>query len=223
MVDPRGEEGSAPPGTTLTGRLLSAYLAGDREAERRVFEAHSAWLVRQAKGHRRAAGLRKHVALEDLVDEVFLRTLTSGKLAELAELESGALRRYLAGKLDDVVNDMYRRLGAAKRGDGRAPAPLEPAGDEPAAPRADAGLHSRGATPTSDLRARELVDLVRELLDAREWEIWRRCELEQESSVALASESGTSDAAVRGVLHRARKKVLLGLARRLGEPPRDAD
>lgn len=206
---------SAVRSATLTGELLASYFAGNRESERRLFEQECGDLLKRARSHRLARSLRRHASPEELVNEVFLRVLGSGKLLEFIDCETGSLRRYLSGKLDDVCRDMCRRVGAEKRGGGREPASIHQDNDGESRP--EFMLTSGGATPTSDAREKELSELVRGLLGTRDWEIWRRCELEGESSVEIAREIGGTDASVRGVLHRARQKVVLALADRLTE------
>ncbi len=205
---------------TTTRTLIEKYLSGDRESERQLFEAHRSELVARVGSSQWMSGLSAHVTPEDLVDEVFLRALSSGFLRHFEDRGRGSLTRALAAILDDVAVDTYRRLGASKRG-GRVVARSYDRQDEVQDTRqGTVALPSREVTPTSNARARELLKLCQELLEPREWEVWRLCELEGLDSPAVAERLNTSDAAVRGVLHRARKRILRALAGELPDSER---
>ena len=115
--------------------------------------------------------------------------------------------------LDRVLADVYRRHGARKRpgrlaqGKGHA--------EESDEPEESDRLLSLEPTPTSSVRAKELIELCREHLDEREWQVWSLTEVDGLDSPAIASRMDISDAAVRGVLRRARKKLLEVLVSRL--------
>lgn len=194
-------------GPTRTHRLLDRWRMGDREAERRLFERHRSALMERVVRATWMRGLHKWSTPEDLVDEVFLRALASGLLSSFQDPDKGALERALAKMLKDVAVDTYRRHGAQIRGEGREPLRYDHASEAEPSPLNAQSLSTGGATPTSNAREKELLELCETHLNARELEVWRLCEVRGLDSPTAASELGTSAEAVRGVRHRARKKM----------------
>ena len=198
------------PGPTLTRELLERYLSGDRESEARLFEGHRDDLVRRVRSASWMSGLRGLVTPEDLVQEVFVRALSSGMLRDFEDRGRGSLARALAKVLDDVAVDTYRRHGTLKRGGG---VPGLQARDEAAEEgEVAASSPARDATPTSNAREKEILELCRDVLEPREWQVWQLSEVEGLDSRAVAERLGATPAAVRGVLHRARKRILRRMA-----------
>jgi len=199
-VDP--ERDATPP-----RMLISSYLAGDRAAEQSLFHKHSELLLRKVRSHPWMAGLRKHASPEDVVNEVFLRALSSGVLRTLEPRERGALSRVLFKILDRVLTDMYRRHGAAKRD-----LPMTSTGSDTEGRGVgywiDGAVPSDATTPTSSARVRELLEICRAHLTEREWEVWRRVEIEGLGAQGAAEALGLSPSAVRSLTFRARAKML---------------
>jgi len=204
------------PASTVTAELLDQYLAGDRESERLLFERHRAELIDRARSARWMRGLHRYTTPEDLVGEVFVRALSSGLLRHFESRGSGSLGGALAKVLGDVAVDAYRRHGATKRGAGLRAFSLEEHGTE-ARMTGDRRLPGEATTPTSSARQHELLELCRAVLPAREWEVWWMCEVEGRDSPSVAATLGVSDSAVRGTLHRARKRILREMSRRLAD------
>ena len=197
--------------TILTKELLALYRRGDTEAERRVFETHRNMLLEEATRHRLMRFLKRFSTPEDVVDEVLLRALSSGLLTDrFQDRGRGSLRKMLSRVLDRVLLDGCRRHGAAKRGEGRRDASL----DAPAEGSDEAGsglpepVLSGEPTPTSNARASELIELCRRHLNDREWSVWSLIEVEGLDPGAAAERLDESPASVRGVLFRARAKLL---------------
>lgn len=162
------------------------------------------------------SGLAAHLTPEDLVDEVFLRVLSSGFLRRFEDQGQGSLAKALAAILDDMAVDAYRRFGAAKRGGAAALHSYDQHAEVDETHGGAATIASRESTPTSDARASELLELCRTVLEPREWEVWRLFELEGLDSAAVAQRLGTSDAAVRGIFRRSRLRILRALAKKEG-------
>lgn len=200
---------------TRTRVLLERYLAGDRESESRLFDRHRSELLARARRASWMPGIVRHTTPEDLVQETFVRALSSGMLRRFEDRGAGSLGRALEKVLGNVAVDVSRRHGSLKRGSGRFGLSLDAdAGPDSELAREVPDLASAGTTPTAAARGRELVDLCRELLPPREWEVWYASEVERLDSVEVAARVQASPAAVRGVLHRARKRVLGELVRR---------
>jgi RNA polymerase sigma factor (sigma-70 family) len=193
-----------PAFPTLTRELLVRYLAGSYEAERRLFERMRPGLLQRARRHRLPPSLEP----EDAVQEAFWRVLSSGLLSRFEDRGPGSLEAALVSVLDRTVKDMLRRAGARKR-----------SGELVKVPRGRSGFAlgiepeptGREVTPTSNARHSELEELCRRTLGEREWEAWRRVELGGWSAVDAAEELGESAASVRGLLFRARQKLVKAL------------
>lgn len=193
------------PGT-VTRDLLERYLAGDRESERRLFERHRELLVTRARGHRAMAPLRYQCTAEDAVDEVFLRALSSGALSRFEDRGRGSLQSLLTTILDRTLVDIARRAAARKRDANVSGCIGDLQGERGHSVLEEAV--ARDPTPTGEVRANELLDLCRSLLDEREWRAWELVEHLGLSSVEAADRLGTTSAAVRGLLLRSRKKLI---------------
>jgi DNA-directed RNA polymerase specialized sigma24 family protein len=74
-----------------------------------------------------------------------------------------------------------------------------------------AACAGRDPSPTSEARYRELADFCRSTLSPREWDVWRRVEIERVPAVEAAAALGLSPSAVRALAFRARQKILQGL------------
>ena len=64
-------------------------------------------------------------------------------------------------------------------------------------------------TPTSDARVSELQDLAKEHLGQREYDVWSLIELDAYTPSEVAVVLSESPSAIRGVLHRARRKLAM--------------
>ncbi len=206
-----------------TRDLLNGYLSGNRQAECELFEQHRERLLQRVQREHWMAGLSKYASPEDLVGEVFVRALSSGLLLDFTSRGSGSLSKLLFKLLDNVAVDTYRRHGAGKRGGGRMPASYD-AGDEGAKTGHGApAVASMDTTPTSKVRAGELLERCRAALEPREWEIWHMAEVEGFDSLEIAERLNTTDSAARGVLRRARNKLLTKLTEFVCTDPGIAD
>jgi len=202
------------PDPARTRALLERALGGDGQAERRLFESLRRILHDQARRHRLMKLVARTATEDDVVGEVWLRFYSAGSFAAFEDRGPGSLRRFLGIVLDRTMVDMVRRARAHKRtGDGRH-VPLEETGPGTDAPRERCGLVSKDPTPTSRARESEMAELCRRELDEREGEVWRQVEIEGCSSVEVAARLGLTPAAVRGVLFRARAKLIRALEKR---------
>lgn len=201
------DQGGQSLGATLTRELIARFLAGDRGAELRLFEKQRAHLLERARTHRLMEQLKKRCTPEDVVSEVFLRVMASGALASFEDRGRGSLRNLLFTVEDRVMVSMLRRETAEKRSANVLPLSCDwEEGRDMSQPAA-----TGDPTPTSNARMTELLELCQKHLDAREWEIWRMAEVEGLDSPEIAKKLGTTSAAVRGVLFRARGKLVQAL------------
>lgn len=206
--------GRSADSPTLTRDLLARYLAGDFEAEAKLFERYRAALVQKAVRHPRMRAVAREVAAEDVVQEVMWRVLSSRMLGAFEDRGRGSLEAALETVLERTLVDMGRRFGASKRGGDRVKGSLD-------APELDGRKRSESlpadqTTPTSNARSNELVELCRRVLEPREREAWELVELRGFDSNEAAVKLGTSGAAIRGLLLRARGKLVRALGERGG-------
>ncbi|MCP3917342.1 MAG: sigma-70 family RNA polymerase sigma factor [bacterium] len=192
-----------PSSAAPTHELLQRYLVGDRIAEERLFERHRALLVDHARSHKWMRGVAMHVTPEDVVDEVFLRALSSGLLGRWSDPESGTLRKALFQITTRVLADTYRRHGTIKRGAIAA---------EPDAARTLDAAPSDAPTPTSQVRSADMIEVCRRALTEREWRVFEMRHVRGLEPGEVAAELGETPAAIRGVWRRARIKAAVALA-----------
>jgi RNA polymerase sigma factor (sigma-70 family) len=195
---------------TLTRELLVRYRAGDLRAERRLFERFRDVLLVRARANSLFRTHGRHVSAEDVVQEVFWRAVSSGLLQRFEDRGSGSLERALGVVLERTLVDTARRLGAQKRATEGQAVELESLAHDDRR-RGERGLVSPEATPTSRARASELIQESRAQLDDNEWDVWRMVELDGIAQVEVAGLTGSTLAAVRGTLFRAREKLIRNL------------
>lgn len=205
------------PDPVRTRHLLERALAGDRACESRLFGELSIVLRHEARAHRLMPLLRRSASEEDVVNEAWVRFYSARAYERFEDRGPGSLRRFLVVIVDRVLHDWLRRASAGKRIAGGEALSLESLAD--GGDSREIGVaQSREPTPTKSVRDGELLALVREALDERERLVWERIEVEQRSSIEVAHELGISDSAVRGVIHRARAKLIGSKAARALEP-----
>lgn len=152
--------------------------------------------------------LRAHMAPEDVVDEVFVRALGSGYLRRFEPHGKGSLRAALGQILRHVIADCHRRYRAEKR---RLPSTSP---GRPSAVRVDPNdVAAAMPHPSESLRVAELVAMCRQVLTPREWQAWDLVEIQELTSTEAAGVLGASASAVRGLVARAREKLVDHLSR----------
>ncbi len=193
--------------STRTGTLLSRASSGDLIAAQRLFAMQRPTLLARARIDRRLQLARKHgVEAEDVVGEVFRRAFASNLFVEFEDRGPGSLAAALGKVLDFALNDVLRRANAIKRGANVRTVSCD-GGDDGETSSASA-IPARDPTPTSNARVNELIELCRGHLDDREWRAWSRVELEGLDVAMVAAELGVTPSAVRGILFRARTKLM---------------
>jgi RNA polymerase sigma factor (sigma-70 family) len=206
------EEGDSP-----THVPLDRWRSGDESAFA-VLHARFAPLLRvRVRRHRVWPMLARRLELDDVVQELWARAMPAVR-TQFRSDGPGSLHAFLGRVCDRLVVDIARRLYAQKR-DERAARDLGTGFDV-----VDGARPGRSApvTPTGHARFAELTSIARASLSEREFEAWRLVELEQFSSDEAAFAMRCSGAAVRGLLLRARTKLVARLAA-TGVPPDGVD
>lgn len=191
--------------TTLTRDLLARMLAGDFDAERRLFEHHRAVLLEKARRHPSLRRLRHRVAAEDVVQEVFWRALSARLFARFEDRGRGSLEALLTTLLECTLVDALRRSGAQKRGAFQSIRSLELVEDQ--------ARVGDPVAPSSEVTTDDLLQFCRSQLRTQEWVIWRAVELTGRDTESIGREWGLTPSAVRSHLFRARQKLITALGR----------
>jgi len=202
--------GHDPAGSqAATRELVRLYLRGQHGPARRLFEIHRELLLKRVRSHPLARQTRTRASAEDIVSEVFVRALSSGLFDRFEDRGPGSLRNALFTVLERTLVDMLRRAGTVKRGANARPLSLDEVGTTDGT-LVDA-IPSRDPNPSSLARSHELEELCRSVLEEREWRAWQLVEMEGRSSAEAAERLGSSPAAIRGLLFRARAKLVRAL------------
>lgn len=200
-----------PEDTQRTAPLLAGYLAGDRDAARRFFERFRAELVARAERHPLLPALGPTVSAEDVAQEVLYRVTSSRSFERFVDHGSGSVGNFLGQIVENTLIDLARRQSSQKRGGARPIASLDAGPDDTGAREQ---VHDPAPTPTSDVRAREYLELGRIELSDREWYAWSRREIEKAPAHEVAAHLGVTPAALHSIVHRSRLKLIRALRER---------
>ena len=145
-----------------------------------------------------------------MAQEALCRALSSGLFQRVEDRGRGSLRNVLFRVLDRTFLDALRRQNAAKRSANelRLVGDEEGTGAHPLAGLVDA----REPTPTSTARAREWIARCQRVLTPREWAVWSAVEVEGLSPAQAAERCGIGGNAARGLLLRARTRLIRELS-----------
>ncbi|HEX5051941.1 MAG TPA: sigma-70 family RNA polymerase sigma factor [Planctomycetota bacterium] len=180
---------------------------GDDEAFAALHTRFTPLLRARIRRHRAWPLLANHFEADDVLQEIWARAVPAAK-SSFCHNGEGSLLAFLSRVADREVIDLARRHRAQKRGRG-GPASLATGFDAP-----DATRPGRPAptTPTGHARLSELRAMARTLLSDREHEAWDLVEIQQYSAEEAAIALQCSASAVRGLLLRARAKLVACLS-----------
>jgi RNA polymerase sigma factor (sigma-70 family) len=186
--------------------LLARWRAGSEQAFREMAERHLPRLEARIRRHPGWRLLHGHYQISDLVQDVWARAMPIVRNNFKCN-GPGALLAFLTTIADRTVVDLVRSHRSQKRGRGgasRLPTGYETASAMPGTPAPE--------TPTSQARVSEITRIAREVLTEREHEAWERVEVHGFAAVEAAFAMNCTSASVRGLLLRARAKII----RRIG-------
>lgn len=150
--------------------------------------------------------LEPRYQLDDVVQEVWARVIPVARKS-FRPSGAGSFLAFLGTLCDRCMVDLARRGTARKRGEGEQPHSLDARSDGKDATPAG----GRSETPTSHARCSELEEIARTVLGERELAAWEQVELQDYTAPEAGLALDCSDAAVRGLLLRARAKLVLRL------------
>ena len=198
------------PEAEATRALLDSALAGDAEAQKRLFVEYSGFLRALARAHSAMSVLRRRqIDEEDVAQEAWRETFQKEVLTAFEWRGPGSLRRLLATVLNRTAQDLLKGEQAEKRGGGRAQLTLSALEDTRGVIQVS---QEREAAPTASARDGEMDEIAEGILGARLWEIWRLSQRESYTSEEIGRRLGLSDSHVRKLLGQARRQLLEGLA-----------
>jgi DNA-directed RNA polymerase specialized sigma24 family protein len=193
--------------TRPTRELVDLARAGSTHAARRLFDGLRPNLIARVSEHAAFAALDRIVTPDDVITELWLRFLALPPGAAPDYAKQLAFRSFLFSLLDRTLADLAGRFAAAG-----ATLPIA----RPARVRRGANVAPRAAQrPDAELRA-----VCAGILDADELAIWRCAAAIGASTEDIALRMGIPAATVRGLMFRARGKVIAALARRIGHARR---
>jgi DNA-directed RNA polymerase specialized sigma24 family protein len=192
----------------VTAELLAGYLAGEREAAARLFERFRGELLRRARRHPLMGAVSRVHTPEDVAQDVLTRALRADLFTRYQDRGPGTLGALLGVVLTHTLEDHARRLGALKHGGGELPTSLDASGDD--GPQRER-LAAPQPSPSAEVRATDVLERSRRLLEPHEWDLWRLLEVDGLRPEDIAGLVGRTSASVRGVLFRARLKLVAGL------------
>jgi RNA polymerase sigma-70 factor (ECF subfamily) len=171
------------------------------------------------------------------------RDLTQAFFADLLAQQSvgavepgrGRFRSYLLGAVKHFLAEAHRKAGAAKRGGGEAPLPLQPSGGvetttelqvaDPAGPPPDAWFDRHWAAALVDRAAAALASDSQAAGRAHQFgalKPWLLGNLPSQSQAETAAQLGLSEGALKVAIHRLRKRfrelVKAQIAQTVGDP-----
>lgn len=154
-----GKDDLPEPGWTEA--QLARARQGDQDAWRALFQAYEPDLLAAARREVRARGARGITTPEDVLGEVFERVVSNALLEpERFEYQGpGSLAKYLRQVVRNVVADIARRAGAAKR----PPNVQVPSGNESGMARYEVTAFrvvAADPTPTSVAREHEIREMI---------------------------------------------------------------
>ena len=203
MTDPQ-------PQAEATRILLELALAGDAEAQRRLYSEYSGFLVACARSHPAMPMLRRRqIDEEDVAQEAWHEAFEKRTLIRFEYRGPGSLRKYLATVLNRTAQDLAKAERAEKRGGGRVPLALGELEDTEGVIQVS---QEREAAPTSRARDKELEGRTERILGPRLWDIWRLAQREGFTSEEIGCRLGLSDSHVRKLYGEAKRRLLEGLA-----------
>lgn len=199
---PDEPQGSPAPPTLA---YLDAWKNGDERAFAALHERFTPLLRRRVQRHDAWATLKGHCQIEDALQQLWNNALPALR-TKFQHNGPGSLEAYLGRITDDTLTSLLRAHLAQKRGRGGAK-PL-PTDFDSASPKPGAAAPE---SPTGHARASEFARLAHEVLSEREHEAWELVELMSFTSDEAALALGTTASAVRGLLLRARTKLIARL------------
>lgn len=186
-----------------TEQTLSRWQSGDEGAFVKLHERFTPIVAIRISRNRSWHLLSKGYEVGDVVQEVWKRVLCTTR-----EKFEPSFLGFLQAVTDNCIVDLLRRQGARKRGEGGSSNTLDTQAVSHAVPKP--GL-PEVETPTSRARASELQSIAREELNEREHLAWDLVEMKgytaEEAGLAMGDQGG-SGSSVRGLLKRARSKLV---------------
>lgn len=198
------EKNSPPddPEPTLdwdTEHELSRFRDGDGVAKNDFCSHYMDPIARWVRTHPYWPVVSRRHEVDDLVDEIWHKVLDRGGWERFTYRGKGSFEAWLRSVVDNAVKDRSRRDHARKRDGG------DPVGwqgrDDPA------DSFSTEPTPSCGAVTGEMLEVAARVLARDEYVAWYRKDYLGYSHAEVSRVLERSEAGVRGLLHRARRKL----------------
>ena len=197
------------PKSRHTRELVECAIGGDTEAEARLFGS----LEPKLRSHLRCHRSLPRSEEDDAVQEVWLRFLQARALGYYLEHDTspGVLLRILLWHARRVVVDLGRRRYSLRNLANEIATSIDRVlGETDGGP--SAAPLCCDATQSSNARAMEILGIARDTLLPEENRVWRLRALAGLSFADIGKRVGKTEAQVRPLHHRARRKLMQRLA-----------
>jgi len=198
-------------GACDTAAHVTRWQAGDEIAFAALHERFTPLLRERVVRSKWWPLFASRAQVDDLVQEIWGRVSAERTKRSFEPRGQGSFLAWLSQVAKNTLNDLGRKEIAQKKGEGAEAVPIDTRSG--ARPAARHGL-APPTTPTSAARVAELDAIAREELSEDEYLAWNLLDVQsytsEEAGVLVLDRSA---AGVRGLLHRARLKLM----RRLGE------
>ncbi len=194
-----------------TARHLADWRNGDPAAFAALHEHFTPLLHHRIRNTPAWHLLSHHLTLDDVTQEIWARAVPAAN-RNYTNVGPGSFLAFLGTIADRTLVDLARTHKARKRGGAHNTHSLQPDDEAHSVPRPQ---QHHEESPTSHARANELEQLARDTLSPREHAAWDLVELQGFTGDEAALALHCTASAVRGLLLRARAKLVA----RLGNPP----
>jgi RNA polymerase sigma factor (sigma-70 family) len=210
-VSVASHDGSLPdycaPVTLPTDVCVARWQGGDEEAFEILHTRFAPLLAARIRRHKNWRSIAARHQLEDVVQEAWARVVPASKKGFTAS-GPGSFLAFVGQVTDNTVIDLVRREMALKRGTGVPARSLDADAElrmSPLPGRADV------ESPTEHVRRSELDEIARNELSEREYSSWSLVEIMGYTAAETGLALDCTGAAVRGLVLRARSKLILRL------------
>jgi len=197
----------SPESAQLTDLQVSRWQAGDDSAFETLYQRFAPLLTKRVRRNRLWSVLEAKIQAEDIVQEIWARVVPAAQKS-FTPSGPGSFLAFLGTITDRTMVDLLRSATAEKRGSSESARSLDTHCERHG--QRLPGL-AGAETPTSRARISELEDVARQILTERELEAWELVELQDYSAGEAGLAMDCSGSAVRGLLLRARAKLILTL------------
>lgn len=182
-----------------TAQALRRFRDGDGLAKNDFCSHYMDPIARWVRTHPYWPVVSRRHEVDDLVNEIWQKVLDRGGWEQFTYRGKGSFEAWLRSVVDNAVKDRSRRDRAQKRDGGDAVGGVGP--NDYGAP------FSTEPTPSCGAVTSEMLEVAARVLTRDEYVAWYRKDYLGYSHTEVSRLLGRSESGVRGLLHRARRKL----------------